>query len=373
MRVEFKTEPAKDANTLRGKFFRAETAAGENWQKIQFENEQLRITRLVCAAGQACAFALNAQEPSLPSLLVALAAVQFKPARGKALKLISGQTRWLTAGKREPWVNAGKEAAEWLRFEFKTAPLKTSAIEKPHEHPHDNADAAKQAEASALLKRGAALESAGKLDDAIAAHEQALALNPQLVQAHINLIALYGRKREPAKAEKHYHAAAAINPDLPDIHYNFGILLTGQERFSAAAQAFRECLRLDPYAAEAHFNYAALIEREGQLDEAAAHYRQALKHKIGYRSAHFSLGRILVNQDRLAEALEQLQKAVTPEDPQDEDAPRFLYALGATYARAGDKPNALVRLREALKRATALRQTQLAASIERDLERLEKP
>ncbi|MGH9799780.1 MAG: hypothetical protein ACRD82_05395, partial [Blastocatellia bacterium] len=65
LRVEFKTEPAKDQNTLRGKFFREDYAAGENFQKVQFENEQVRITRLVCAAGKNCLEVANATEPIL--------------------------------------------------------------------------------------------------------------------------------------------------------------------------------------------------------------------------------------------------------------------------------------------------------------------
>lgn len=47
LRVEFKTDPGQEPNSLRGKFFREDIPAGENWQKIQFENEQVRITRLV--------------------------------------------------------------------------------------------------------------------------------------------------------------------------------------------------------------------------------------------------------------------------------------------------------------------------------------
>ena len=41
-----------DEKTLRGRFFREEYPAGENFQKVQFENEQIRITRLVCAPGK---------------------------------------------------------------------------------------------------------------------------------------------------------------------------------------------------------------------------------------------------------------------------------------------------------------------------------
>jgi hypothetical protein len=45
--------------------------------------------------------------------------------------------------------------------------------------------------------------------------------------------------------------------------------------------------------------------------------------------------------------------------------------LGATYIRAGDKAKGIQCLREALQRATALRQTQLIESLVRDLKTLE--
>jgi tetratricopeptide (TPR) repeat protein len=360
LRIEFKTEAAKDPNTLRGKFFREDGPAGENLQKVQFENEQVRITRVICASGKRCEFVAGATEPAL---FVALTA-----ATGNLARLAPGQTRWLPAGKREDWTSTGQAAAEWLRFDLKTPPMKNAeAAPHAHEPSKPPGDAARKAEASELLKRGAALEGRGKIEESIAAHEQALALDPHLVQAHINLISLYGRTKQPEKAERYYHDALAINPDLPDVHYNFGVLLTGQDRLGEAAQAFQRCLQLNPHSAEAHHNYAALIEGEGGLDEAAAHYRKAIENKTGYAAAHFRLGRILVNQEKLSEAIAQFRLALEPEDA---ETPRYLYALGATYIRAGDKPNGIRYLREALKRASALKQTQLVNSLERDLKSL---
>ncbi len=223
--------------------------------------------------------------------------------------------------------------------------------------------------ASELLKRGVMFEAAGKLPEAIADHERAVEANPQLVQAHINLISLYARTRQFDKAETHYRAAVAINPNMADGHYNFGVLLTMQDRFGDAAKAFERALQLDPFSAEAHHNYAAMIEREGRLDEAALHFRKAIESKPSHRMAHFHLGRILVNQDKLTEAIEHFQKTLMPED---EQTPMFTYALGATYARTGDNRQAIQFLRQALKGAITMRQDQLAASIERDLRSLEK-
>lgn len=240
----------------------------------------------------------------------------------------------------------------------------------PLNDPLLNAIAELNSAASELLKRGVLFESTGNLSEAIADHERAIEANPQLVQAHINLISLYARTGQFAQAEKHYRTAIAINPNMADLHYNFGVLLTMQERYGEAAKAFERSLQLDPYNAEAHHNFAVMIEREGRWDEAAQHYRRAIENKPGHRMAHFHLGRILVNQDKLTEAVEHFQKTLTPED---EQTPMFMYALGATYARAGDNRKAVQFLRQALKSATAMQQAPLAASIERDLRSLEKP
>lgn len=366
LRVEFKTDPGKQPNSLRGKFFGEDVPSGENFQKVQFENEQVRITRLICAAGKSCLEVANAKEPIL---FVILTDAQFKIAKAPLIRMRAGDTHWIEAGKSVAGVNIGKTATEVLRFDFKTGPIKQGNSSNTHDHSHA-ANPVKEkpkAEASELLKRGAMLESQGNLPAAIELHEQALALNKELVQAHINLIALFGRIGQFAKAESHYRAALEINPDLPVVHYNFGVLCVEQERYGDASKAFELCLKLDPNYAEAHFSYAALIEREGKLDEAAKHYRKAIENQAGYRAAHFALGRNLVNQNKLNEAIGELLETLTPED---NETPRYMYALGATYIRAGDKSEGIQYLREALKRAKVLRQTELVRSLERDLKSL---
>jgi len=368
LRVEFKTEPARDQNTLRGKYFREDVPAGENFQKAQFENEQVRITRLVCAAGKSCLEVANASEPVL---FVVLNQAQFKLGGARTIELLPGQTHWVAAGKSVAGENIGKTAAELLRFDFKTPPMKTPEAEKHHDHAHeDNAAKAKaNAEASAHLKRGAELERQGRIAESIAAHEQALKIDAGLVQAHVNLISLYGRTNLFEKAALAFRKASEINPDIPELHFNFGVLMAGQQRMPEAAAAFQRCLQLNPHYAEAHFNYGAIIETDGKLDEASAHFRKAIENKSGYTDAHFHLGRILVHQNKLPEAIEQFQKSLTPES---ETTPRNLYALGATYLRAGDKTKAIQNLREALKLAKARNQIELANSLERDLKSLEQ-
>jgi len=68
---------------------------------------------------------------------------------------------------------------------------------------------------------------------------------------------------------------------------------------------------------------------------------------------------------------EELEDVIAYPNPEDQNTPRNLYALGATYARAGDTANALTYLRRARAQAQARNQGQLLISIDRDLQALE--
>jgi tetratricopeptide (TPR) repeat protein len=219
------------------------------------------------------------------------------------------------------------------------------------------------------IRLGVELEAAGKLAESIAEHERALEINPQLSQAHINLIQLYGRTNQPAKAEEHYRAALTLNPNLAEAHYNFGIMLQEQKRLAEAAQAFRLAFEANPQMAPAHLNYGALLELEHQFDEAMVHYRIAVENDPSSRQAHFQLARMLIYKGDLQEAIKQLHQTLTPEDS---ETPRFTYALAAAYSRNGDRENGLKYARIAREKAAALRQTELLLLIERDLKVLER-
>ena len=136
LRVEFKTEPVNE-KTLRGRFHREVYPGGENFQKVQFDNEQIRITRLVCAPGKTLVLSTS---PTEPALVVALTPSSFNVNESKkvaALRLEMGQSKWITVGQQQQFDNTGGTPAELLRFDFKTKPLSKEMLEekKKHEHP----------------------------------------------------------------------------------------------------------------------------------------------------------------------------------------------------------------------------------------------
>lgn len=219
------------------------------------------------------------------------------------------------------------------------------------------------------LRKGVALEAEGRLEESIAEHLRALELDPQYLQVHVNLIQLYGRTRQAAKAEEHYRAAVALNPTLAEAHYNYGVALVEQNRMAEAAKLFRQAIDANPQFADAHLNYGMTLESEQRYDEALEHYRLASESNPNLRQARFQLARMLIFKQRLPEAIEQLQQTLLSEDA---ETPRFTYALAAAYARSGDKANAIKFARIARDKAAAMKQTELLAQIERDLKVLEQ-
>jgi tetratricopeptide (TPR) repeat protein len=221
----------------------------------------------------------------------------------------------------------------------------------------------------AHIRRGADLAQAGRITEAIAEQTEALRVDPQAVQAHINLISLYGRLGRYEEAANHYRAALALDRRQADLHYNYGVLLLKQGKQQEAESAFEQTLQINPYYVEAHNNLGSIYERQNRLKEAFEEFGKAAENRPGDRVAHFHLGRLLANAGSYEEAIQHLLKTLVPED---ENTPRYLYALGATYARAGYIADALKYTRTARAQAAARGQAELLTSIERDLRTLEQ-
>ena len=100
----------------------------------------------------------------------------------------------------------------------------------------------------AHMMRGLALERQGDVAGATAEDEAAVEVNPELAQAHINLIALYGRQQEWSKAEAHYDAAVKLGSGLADANYNYGVLQVAQGKMDAGRASLPPRARREPAA-----------------------------------------------------------------------------------------------------------------------------
>lgn len=130
-------------------------------------------------------------------------------------------------------------------------------------------------DARALFESALALET----DDPAAAERaylQALALEPALEDAYLNLGAMWAAAGRHAELVRLSDAALKHCPRSALVHFNRGVALDHLERLEEAAASYERSLELDPNLADAHFNLA-------QLHQQAGDQRGALRHYSAYR------------------------------------------------------------------------------------------
>lgn len=225
------------------------------------------------------------------------------------------------------------------------------------------------ASATGLMQRAAGQAAEGRLEEAVALYERAVAIDPKLTRAYTDLISLYGRLKRDSDAERAYQQAIALDSREADAYYNFGVLCFERGRMDEAKAAFERAAQLQPRNAEALNNLGAILEQQGSWDRAAILYRRAIDANSSYPLAHFHLGRIYANQKKYALAVSEFERSL---DPKTDSTPSYLYALAATHARAGHRQRAVELMHDARKEAEARGQAQLVAGIDRDLAVLER-
>jgi tetratricopeptide (TPR) repeat protein len=109
---------------------------------------------------------------------------------------------------------------------------------------------------------------------AVAAYEHALAADPSLLDAHLNLGHLLHDLGRLQEAERCYGEAMKACGEHPKLLYNLGVLLEDMDRKAQAAQAYESALRGDPRLADCCYNLALLCESVGKPREAIRYMAQ---------------------------------------------------------------------------------------------------
>jgi Flp pilus assembly protein TadD/mono/diheme cytochrome c family protein len=121
------------------------------------------------------------------------------------------------------------------------------------------------------------LRAAGRLDEAIVEFERTLGLDPRYLDAEYNLGTTLLARNRPLDAIPHLRHVVGENAHdasaLADLGAAYG--MTG--RFDKAVSALEASLRLAPDNAQAHFNLGLIAARRGQARAAVRHFEEALR------------------------------------------------------------------------------------------------
>ena len=102
----------------------------------------------------------------------------------------------------------------------------------------------------------------------------------------------------------------ALNPQALNAHLNLGNALHDQGRYEEALEAARVAVEQDPDSFEAHVNLGAVLSKLGHFEEAETYLRRAIALNPQAMAAHLNLGNALYDQGRYEEALAVARAAV---------------------------------------------------------------
>jgi protein O-GlcNAc transferase len=209
------------------------------------------------------------------------------------------------------------------------------------------------------VEEGLQHHGAGRLREAEALYRQALAEDPQNIDAlhFLGVVAL--QRGDPAQAVVLISQALSRNPANPPACNNLGLALAAQGKRREAVSAWLDALALHPEfadaarnlrenlgvlppdpASDAHFDQGNAYKDQGRLEEAIASYRKAVFLAPAFAAAHVNLGGALAQHGRHAEACLSFRKALILEP----ELPGAWFNLGISAYQLGDHGSAKAAL-----------------------------
>jgi protein O-mannosyl-transferase len=172
--------------------------------------------------------------------------------------------------------------------------------------------------ARALTNLGALRGRQGKLKEANALLERAVAIRPTYCHANVNLGKVLVKLGGPGQATRGISLLSRANCLPPDRQASaLASAYSDLKQWDLAAAAFRRSLGHNPDSPKAHLGLARALQRSGEPGAEAA-IRAALRSRPGYGPALYGLGELLAGRCQVAEArslLERLQSQVAEGSP----------------------------------------------------------
>jgi tetratricopeptide (TPR) repeat protein len=182
----------------------------------------------------------------------------------------------------------------------------------------DAAIALQPACVEAYNSRGITLQQLQRTQEALASFDRALALRPEKPELHNNRGNLLRHLRRLPEALASSDRAIALQPGFAAAHNSRGLVLQALGRWAEAAASYERALTLQPDLAEGYNNLATVQCELGEPAAALVSSRRALELQPAARGVHGNIGNALRDLERPEEALAQYQLALH-EDPQDAD------------------------------------------------------
>jgi protein O-GlcNAc transferase len=161
------------------------------------------------------------------------------------------------------------------------------------------------------------LHEAGQLAEAAVLYEEALSLQPDLVQARQNLTAVKNAlgdvhltAGQVEDALDLYGQALNLDNRHPGTFNNVGRALLALGRIPDAIEQFENALKLDPVNANFHFNLALALSGLGKFAKSINHFKKVVRDRTDWPGAFFGLATALSRTGKYGEAVPVFRKGL---------------------------------------------------------------
>jgi tetratricopeptide (TPR) repeat protein len=163
---------------------------------------------------------------------------------------------------------------------------------------------------NARMGIGQILASEGKYEQAASTFDKALKIKSYWGPAHLGLAKALEATGKKQEAEPHFREALKDRINTPGSYKALGQLCYEKGWLAEAVRNFSDALRLDPSDASTHVNLGLTLGMLNRQAEARAHYAEAVRLDPNLAEAHARLGLELGRQGDNAGAVEQFSEAV---------------------------------------------------------------
>ncbi len=175
---------------------------------------------------------------------------------------------------------------------------------------YDRAIALDPAYVAAHYNRGNALRALGRFDEALAGYERALALQPGYMPALFARAAVFRELKRNEDALGSFERATALEPERADAWNGRGNALMALGRPAEALASYDRAVALNADYAEAWSNRGNALRDLGRLDDALASYARATAIRPDYPQAYYNAGKALTEMGHLDAAVASYERAL---------------------------------------------------------------
>lgn len=192
-----------------------------------------------------------------------------------------------------------------------------AAYDAPELEKIDQADLEKFKEAYTYYQEGVEYEKEASWASASAAYRHAVETYPNYADAQYGFGRMALRLGRLDEAEQALKYALALNPDLYQAHSELGNVHYRREEYNKAAYEFQEVLKKDAKDPVARYNFANALRKLGQPEKAVDQYEKALVLDPENIDCYFNMGLAYEDLDKFEEAIANYQKFidVAKDDP----------------------------------------------------------